>query len=160
MQTATIAHSTAEQRLANCPPEILATVNRRRREIGLPTVEIRRPAAPPKDVLRVFIVAAPGRCPNPRERDRPEQIDHRAWNLPALNGPAALWTLRLDHGGPEIDRPLFGRLRAEIVPRAGLVVEWTPDLRRADHREAVAAIDWRSQERSWGRFSCRFDLSA
>lgn len=144
-------------------PDIAKALNIRRREMGLPEVRvfadspaktkrakwpgrshtpttIRTPAA---GITRVFIVAAPGRGAFLRwAPHRPFQVEPGAWNLRQINSPEAVWGLRsYGHGSETIDAACFGRLRAEIVPRAGLVIEWTPRMDNAKQRLVVQQIN-------------------
>jgi hypothetical protein len=140
-------------------PDIAKALNVRRRAMGLPEVRVfdnpkrtgtNRPHTPratttrssAAETTRVFIVAAPGRGAFLRwAPHRPFQVEPGAWDLRAINSPDALWGLRsYGHDSEAIDSACFGRLRAEIVPRAGLVIEWTPRMDNAKQRLVVQQI--------------------
>lgn len=134
-----LAHSLAGR------PDVARAINVRRRAMGLDEIPIlpRRSRRSSGSVTtRVFVVAAPGRGDYWRHSDRPFQFAPSAWRLDEINDRFACWGIRSQgHRSSNIDTALFGRMRAETDPVAGLVVSWEPNMADPIARLTVAEIN-------------------
>lgn len=96
-----------------------------------------------RKTTRVVIAAAPGEAPAAyRDHGLPEIVKHDAFGTAAELNAARGWTLNRGHEGEALAMasPDRATLRA-IDSDVGLLVEWIPDLSRADHRQVVDEIE-------------------